>query len=314
MEVGWLDRLFVGRLRELGVMTVRDFLLWDSERGHSSLVGLNVGPAVIRRWQTELALQCQVGLAPADAGLLAACGISGPQTLADCDVDTLYRRIEDLLAVPEARQRYGSIVRFERPRLVRWIQAARSYCGRQPAPAEVRLQLHPQPTESRTEAQPRLVPRARRVEPLAETLRFYLEPTDPILDAPSIGPKTAERFHAIGVTTVAELLALDPVDAATRINYRRITAELIRAWQQQTLLVCRVPNLRGLDAQLLIACQVFGPEQLAKLEPQALLAQLEPLLASPEGKRILRGAQPPELTQIAAWIRWAQHARPMAAA
>jgi hypothetical protein len=148
----------------------------------------------------------------------------------------------------------------------------------------------------------------------SETLRFYLEPSDPIVDAPSIGPKTAERFHAIGVTTVAELLDLDPDDAAQRINYRRITAEMIRAWQIQTLLVCRVPNLRGHDAQILEACQVPSPEHLAKMDVQALSAEIERFVSSPEGKRVLRSAQPPDQATVSAWVRWAQRARQLQAA
>ena len=122
-------------------------------------------------------------------------------------------------------------------------------------------------------------------------LRFFLEPSDPIVDCPSIGPKTAERFHAIGVTSVAELLELDPADARKRINYGRITADLIRSWQLQTALVCRVPNLRGHDAQLLVACEVPGPEQLAKMEADTLFAQVKKLLGTAEGKRILRSAK-----------------------
>ena len=42
-----------------------------------------------------------------------------------------------------------------------------------------------------------------------EALRFFLEPSDPVVDAPSIGPKTAERLQAVGLKTVADLLAAD---------------------------------------------------------------------------------------------------------
>jgi energy-coupling factor transporter ATP-binding protein EcfA2/predicted flap endonuclease-1-like 5' DNA nuclease len=330
-DVDWLDREHVGRLQQQGVDTVRQFLELAPEQGQQLLADNSVPAATIYRWQSELSLQCYVGLAASDAALLVACGVNDPEELSYIDVSQLHQRIEQLLASADARQRYGSIARFERSRLSRWIQAARRSHFRRPDWTRTRS-TRPAPRSQtgnhRGQSTPPLVPRARRVEPQrgarlaeatalqeaeqddrAETLRFFLEPSDPIVDAPSIGPKTAERLHAIGVTTVAELLELDPTDAAARINYNRINAELIRTWQRQTSLVCRVPNLRGHDAQLLVACNVPTPEALAKLDAAALLAQIEQLLETAEGKRILRGAKAPDQQEVSAWIRWAKHAR-----
>jgi energy-coupling factor transporter ATP-binding protein EcfA2 len=331
LDVDWLDRQHVDRLQQHGVDTVRQFLELDPEQGQTLLADFSVPAATIYRWQCELSLQCYVGLAASDAALLVACGVNDPEELSYIDVSQLHQRIEQLLASADARQRYGSIARFERSRLSRWIQAARRSHFRRPdwgRTRSARTAPRSQTGNHRDQPSPPVVPRARRVDPervarvaeavvlqepeeddRAETLRFFLEPSDPIVDAPSIGPKTAERFHAIGVTTVAELLELDPTDAATRINYNRISAELIRTWQLQTRLVCRVPNLRGHDAQLLVACNVPGPEALAKLDAAALLAQIEQLLDTADGKRILRGAKAPDLQEVSAWIRWAKHAR-----
>jgi uncharacterized protein YhaN/predicted flap endonuclease-1-like 5' DNA nuclease len=330
-EADWLDRLHVARLNDAGIRTVQQLLETESEECLRQLNDPAITAAMVHRWQSQLSLQCFVGLTASDAALLMDCGVDDPEELSYIDVSQLHRRIEDFLAHPESRHRYGSIARYERSRLSRWIQAARrsqfrrSHAAR--TPVSRRPQRTPPPIIYRTETSERLTPRARRVDPLrmkngeladaeassvaaaAETLRFFLEPTDPIIDAPSIGPKTAERFHAIGVTTVAELLELDPADAAQRINYRRISRDLIRTWQLQTNLVCRVPNLRGHDSQLLVACEIPGPEELAKLEPDTLLAQITTLLDTADGKRILRGAKAPDRNEISAWIRWARSAR-----
>jgi hypothetical protein len=332
-DVEWLDRLHIARLAEIGVRSVHQLIEADPDECQRQIHDATVTAAIVCRWQSQLSLQCFVGLSANDAALLLACGVDDPEELSYVDASLLHRRIEDLLAHPESRHRYGSIARYERSRLARWIQAARRSHFRRPrgAGSPVRRRPHrtPPPIIYRTETTERLTPRARRIEPPrmkgaelvegaadaenetppAETLRFFLEPTDPIVDAPSIGPKTAERFHAIGVTTVAELLELDPVDAAQRINYRRITPELVRTWQLQTNMVCRVPNLRGHDAQLLVACEVPGPEQLGKLDAETLVAQVTALLGTADGKRILRGAKAPERNEIRAWIRWAQSAR-----
>jgi predicted flap endonuclease-1-like 5' DNA nuclease len=336
-DVEWLDRRHSLRWQEHGIRTVQHLLAAEPEECQRQLSDPAVNAAMIDRWQSQLSLQCFVGLTPNDATLLIACGVDDPEELSYIDVSQLHRRIEDYLADADARHRYGSIARFERSRLARWIQAARRSHFRRTrvsgAPLPRRAHRTP-PVTYRTETTERLTPRARRVDPLRarpgaaadaeaqqetneqpaaapsnEVLRFFLEPTDPIVDAPSIGPKTAERLNAIGVSTVADLLEVDPADAAERINYRRITSDLIRSWQLQADMVCRVPNLRGHDAQLLIACEVPGPGQLAKLEPDTLLAQINALLETPEGKRILRSAKAPDRHEITAWIRWARNAR-----
>ncbi|HUG67374.1 MAG TPA: DUF4332 domain-containing protein, partial [Pirellulaceae bacterium] len=96
----------------------------------------------------------------------------------------------------------------------------------------------------------------------SSTLRYYLTPSADVVDGPSIGPKTAKRFVKIGVTTVQELLDCDPVDVARRLRVRHITAETIEDWQDQASLVCSIPNLRGHDAQILVACGFTAREAI----------------------------------------------------
>ncbi|MEM7812654.1 MAG: DUF4332 domain-containing protein [Planctomycetota bacterium] len=143
------------------------------------------------------------------------------------------------------------------------------------------------------------------------SLRFHLATTDDVVDAPSIGPKTARRLDAAGIRTVADLLEANPTGAAARIESRYITAEVLRDWQAQARLVCRVPNLRGHDAQILVAVGVTDPEDLAELTVEDVLDLVGPFCDSAEGERILRGGSPPDAAEAGDWIAWACAARPL---
>lgn len=144
--------------------------------------------------------------------------------------------------------------------------------------------------------------------------RFYLDKSQPLVQAPSIGHKTANRFERIGARTVADFLNLDPDDAARRLNVRHIDADTIRSWQAQARLACRVPNIRGHDAQLLVACGVTEPEDLASHDPDELLSAVHQFCATADGQRILRSSPKPDLAEIRRWIASASHSRALRAA
>ncbi len=144
--------------------------------------------------------------------------------------------------------------------------------------------------------------------------RFYLERKSPIVDAPTIGPRTAHKLEKLGLYTVDDLIQADADDVAAQLGNRRIDGEEIRNWQRQATLVCRIPMLRGHDAQLLVAAGVYEPEQVANYDPQTLLAQIDEVVDSAEGKRILRGSDAPDLKEIGEWIEYAGHHRDLRAA
>lgn len=147
-----------------------------------------------------------------------------------------------------------------------------------------------------------------------QRLKFYLELASPVVDAPSIGPRMASRLEAFGILTVDQLLAAHAESLADKLNMRRIDADLIRGWQEQARLVCRIPNLRGHDAQLLVACQLTSPEELARMDASAVLEQVLEIAHSSEGQRILRGSQAPDLAEVNNWIAWAASCRSLHAA
>ena len=158
----------------------------------------------------------------------------------------------------------------------------------------------------RSERQPR-EPRAERTR----ELRFYLDADDPVVDAPTIGPKTAERLHAVGIRTVKDLIDSDAATLAAKIDYKRITADDIRSWQQQSIMACRIPQIRGHDAQILVACGVTDPARLASMSASELWGIVQPFTKTPECKRIVRNGKYPDLEEIQDWITWAGSERTM---
>ncbi len=148
----------------------------------------------------------------------------------------------------------------------------------------------------------------------ANGLRFYLELTSDVVDAPSIGNTMAGSLNNVGVYTVSDLLNANPENLAHNLGQPRVTSAIIRAWQEQARLVCRIPNLRGHDAQILVACGITSPEALCRIDPQTLLAQTTSFANSTQGQRVLRGSQAPDLAEIKEWISWAGQSRNLMAA
>ncbi len=131
----------------------------------------------------------------------------------------------------------------------------------------------------------------------------------PVVDAPAIGPRMAERLERIGVKTVADLLALDPETAAGRLSHVRVSAQTVRDWQAQATLVCRVPMLRGHDAQILVAIGVTDANRLAAMTPEGLFDLVRPFTETKECDRIVRNGRTPNLAEVTDWIRWAGNSR-----
>ena len=144
--------------------------------------------------------------------------------------------------------------------------------------------------------------------------RFYLDLSSPLVDAPSIGPRVAEKLELIGIETVEQFIAANAEMIASRLDTKRIDAATIRDWQDQARLVCRIPNLRGHDAQLLVACKVTSPEELSRMNVTSLLAQVTAVAKSSEGQRRLRGSQAPDLAEVTDWINWSTNSRSLNAA
>jgi predicted flap endonuclease-1-like 5' DNA nuclease len=126
--------------------------------------------------------------------------------------------------------------------------------------------------------------------------------SDDLERAPSIGPKTAERFAAIGIKTVADLLAADPGETTARLDASHIAADVIAAWQAQARLVMAIAGLAGTHAQLLTGAGFATADEIASAEPASLCAAVLAYAATSEGQRILRDGPPPDVEKIRGWI------------
>lgn len=145
-------------------------------------------------------------------------------------------------------------------------------------------------------------------------LKFYLQRESLVVDAPSIGARMAERLNAVGIHTIDDLLNADAETVASELDHRRVDADTVLQWQQQATLVCRVPSLRGHDAQLLVAAEVTTPEELAVSDADELFGIVDTIARSNEGKRIIRGGKLPDLEEVTDWIsNGNQHRELMAA-
>ena len=167
---------------------------------------------------------------------------------------------------------------------------------------------------NRSERSSRSSDRQRQSGNEERELKFYLHRESPVVDAPSIGPRMAERLHGLGIYTVDDLLSADPQDVAIGLKHRRIDADTIRAWQHQATLVCRIPMLRGHDAQLLVLAEIVTPEELAVQDASALYHVIDPISRSKDGKRIIRGGKLPDLAEVTEWIQYAGQNRELVAA
>ncbi len=136
--------------------------------------------------------------------------------------------------------------------------------------------------------------------------RFYLEPDDDIVRAPSIGPKTAARIMSHGIVRVRDLLVSDPRKLAARIGARHITPERIALWQDQARLVCTVPWLRGTHAQILVGAGFNTVKKILSSEPIVICAAIRIFATTREGQSVLRSGPPPDDARVFRWVAHAQ--------
>jgi hypothetical protein len=144
--------------------------------------------------------------------------------------------------------------------------------------------------------------------------KFYLDTESPVVDAPSIGPKMASKLSAISIQTVGDLIASSAEEIASQLDEKNITDLVVQDWQRQALLVCRVPNLRGHDAQLIVGVGISEAEELGNAEVETLFEKVSRFASSKAGVRILRGSDAPTREEVQEWIHWAQNCRAVRAA
>lgn len=123
-----------------------------------------------------------------------------------------------------------------------------------------------------------------------------------LVDAPSIGPKTAKRFEKIGIQTIGQFIDASAAQLSEQLATRWITEGLIVQWQEQAQLVCDCQALCGYKAQLLVEAGCRNCHSLAHSQPSELFQRVLRVCHSIDGQRILRSATPPNQDDVSAWI------------
>jgi len=144
---------------------------------------------------------------------------------------------------------------------------------------------------------PSIKPRAAASTPQ----RIRLAPGDNVVDAPSIGPRMAERLSKLNILTVQDLLNERPEALAEALNYSGVTGDTVAAWQAQARLVCAVPGLTGTGAQLFVGAGYEDVGAIAGADADKLCADLLAFARGDQGRRILRDGAPPDIARIKGW-------------
>ncbi|WP_197169202.1 DUF4332 domain-containing protein [Novipirellula galeiformis] len=187
------------------------------------------------------------------------------------------------------------------PEEVRLVRAERPMSASSTTPPIPTLTLPSEPVVQAPAklASPILAPATETSSPPASTNTSV---SDNLVDAPSIGPKTAARFANIGITTIGQFLASAPEQMASQLNTQWITPALIEDWQAQATFVTSIASLCGYKSQLLVAIDCRTPAQLAERDADELTAAIARYAQTKAGQRILRSSTPPDETNVARWI------------
>jgi len=143
-------------------------------------------------------------------------------------------------------------------------------------------------------------------EPKAERLTLI----SPVVDAPSIGPKTAARLGKVDIVTIGDLLNADAEQTASALNVRYIKAKTLKDWQDQTRLMVEAPGLRVLDSQILVGAGIRNVNELAEASATKVLKAATSFLDTPQGARVLWGGENTvDKSEVVHWIDLAKSAQ-----
>ena len=316
--------------------------------------GYSIGPERVRAWRGQAELSALVPmLRRGDAEMIYASGIHTPLELSRMRPESIFDIVTRHQGTAEGHRFLRSGLTIDRQQAINWsrwsqhsrtLEDARSSRShffastkpetdgkartRQSGAGVTRRQPKPVLSEEssvelekrRKHRQKRLSKRTATVRTPGNTetdeaeIRFYLNRSDDVEAAPSIGPRTAQRLSRVGIYTVDDLLIAAAGDVSERLENRRVNSNTVEQWQKQASLMCQVPGLRGHDSQILVACGIVEAAQLASKRPTDLLAVVGPFAETSEGERILRGGRKPDLEEVTDWITWAQHSRPLRSA
>lgn len=315
---------------KVGIHRIADLLAADADDVSHALDRTGVSSSMVSMWQTHVAMLVYVpNLTLDDVQLITGAEIRDLQHLAAADADALYEAVQEFLASPRGVRHRSLRTGVSRKRVARWISAAEQSRGKWQhsryaqrsvdAPTEVTPRRRPSHRNGSVNGNGSANGHASRKGRPAKKkqqrpLRFRLGLASAVVDAPSVGPKMAKRLRKLGITTVADLLEADAAATAESLDVSYVTAEKVVAWQHQAQLMCRVPELLARDTQILVACGFNTPEDIAGADAADLYEFAKSFTSTPEGTRVLRGSDAPDLARVKKWVYLAEHRRALEAA
>ena len=297
-----------GRAR---LRTISDLLEADPSAVAEEMDIEFVTAELVSLWQAHLCLVCFVnGLTFEQAKQLTDIGIFSVDELAEADLQWIIDQFRSRGWKSHGRDTYSQWISYAKKGSKRWRKSS-SYTAWSRNRSERGSRIRE--NSRRRSGTTRKTTRKRRTESRSteKRVRYYLEASSPVIDAPSIGTKRAEMLNSCGVMTVTDLLSADPQILASQLDHSKIDSTVIVAWQHQAGLVCRIPELRGHDAQVLVGSGFTTPEEISAMKPTELLEFVDPFCDSSEGQRALRGSKRPDLQEVKGWIENARQSRSM---
>jgi hypothetical protein len=135
-----------------------------------------------------------------------------------------------------------------------------------------------------------------------ERKRTRLTLNDPVIDAPSIGKKTARRLNRVGIFTVEDLLNCDVEEIAFELDVRHIDEPTLEDWKAQATLMIEVAGLRVHDAQILVGAGIRNGEDLANASATKIFHASMGFLKTSEGARVVRDDHVLREAEVNEWI------------
>lgn len=165
--------------------------------------------------------------------------------------------------------------------------------------------------EPETEAQPEPVTAKTSPEDLGEesgdiARRSRITRESPVVEAPSIGKKTAKRLARAGITTVGDLLDCDTEETVFQVDVAYIDVDTLNDWKDQTILMMEVPGLRVHDAQILVGAGIRNRKELAEAPARTLFMLASEFLQTPQGDRVIRDDDYLAEEEVEEWIEMAK--------
>lgn len=160
-------------------------------------------------------------------------------------------------------------------------------------------------------------PEAAVPAPLADDLgeesgdiarRSRITRESPVVEAPSIGKKTAKRLSRAGITTVGDLLDCDTEETVFLVDVAYIDVDTLNDWKDQTILMMEVPGLRVHDAQILVGAGIRNRKELAEAPARTLFMLASEFLQTPQGDRVIRDDDYLAEEEVEEWIEMAKEA------